>query len=85
VVLEITPPGSAIPRGLLALDLGRVVPWLARRYGRSARELMEYHGATIAQCVPPATIVEALRSSGFARVRRRVEVGIFGEYSAVAA
>jgi demethylmenaquinone methyltransferase/2-methoxy-6-polyprenyl-1,4-benzoquinol methylase len=43
---------------------------------------MRYYWDTIAACVPPETVLEALRAAGFAEVDRRVELGIFSEYRA---
>lgn len=85
LILEITPPASRLPFRLLRTYLRRVVPLLARRHGPHPAELMAYYWDTIEQCVAPATILRALGSSGFARAERRVELGVFSEYSAVAA
>ncbi len=56
----------------------------ARLFGRQAETatLMRYYWDTIAACVPPETVLEALRAAGFAEVDRRVELGIFSEYRA---
>lgn len=85
LIYEITPPASRLGRRLLGFYLGRVVPRFAGLHGATARELMEYYWETIARCVPPATILEALRASDFAGARRRVDLAVFSEYSALAA
>jgi demethylmenaquinone methyltransferase/2-methoxy-6-polyprenyl-1,4-benzoquinol methylase len=84
LVLEITPPRGRFSFGLLRAYLGRVVPWLAARYGAAPAELMRYYWDTIERCVAPATILGALAASGFDEADRRVELGIFSAYGAVA-
>ena len=84
LILEITPPRSRLSFGLLKAYLGRFVPWLVRRHGAVQSELMAYYWDTIEHCVPPSAILGALRASGFAHADRRVELGVFSEYAAVA-
>jgi demethylmenaquinone methyltransferase/2-methoxy-6-polyprenyl-1,4-benzoquinol methylase len=85
LLLEITPPRSRA--GLLAtrLYLGTVVPVLtgALTRSREARRLFHYYWDTIQHCVPPETILTALREAGFARAERNVVLGIFSEYLGV--
>jgi len=85
LLLEITPPASHAARVLLKFYLKYLIPTAARLGlpGREAGALMSYYWATIEQCVPPATILDALRRVGFGRVRRHVELGIFSAYTAV--
>ena len=61
-----------------------VVPALASIVARNGNtpELMRYYWDTIEMCVPPATILAAIRAAGFLDVERRVELGIFSEYCA---
>jgi demethylmenaquinone methyltransferase/2-methoxy-6-polyprenyl-1,4-benzoquinol methylase len=84
LVLEITAPASGLRRWLTRQYMQRVVPRLARAATRRATggQLMEYYWDTIARCVPPATILDALAASGFAGVHRHVVHGIFSEYTA---
>ncbi|HEV8240062.1 MAG TPA: class I SAM-dependent methyltransferase [Thermoanaerobaculia bacterium] len=84
LLLEITPPASALGHRLLGFYLGRVVPVVAQlgHSGRTARELWEYYWETIEQCVPPAMILDALAGAGFTRCERAVELGVFSEYRA---
>jgi demethylmenaquinone methyltransferase/2-methoxy-6-polyprenyl-1,4-benzoquinol methylase len=82
LVLEITPPASRLGARLLAAYLGGLVPWWARRRGRAPAELMTYYWETVARCVPPAVILDGLRTSGFAQAERRIDLGIFSEYAA---
>lgn len=83
VVLEISRPRSRPAGGLLRLYLAHAVPWLARlrtRHPAAAAALMRYYWDTIAGCVPPETILEAMRRSGFADVRRELTGGMLSEY-----
>ena len=61
-----------------------MVPTIARMVARrqETSELWRYYWDTILACVPPETVLEALRAAGFRRVRRYVELGIFSEYTA---
>lgn len=85
LLLEITRPASRLQFHLLKLYMGRVVPFLARfgRGGRTSQELMEYYWDTIETCVPPETILQALRDAGFSNVERRVQNGMLSEYTGV--
>jgi demethylmenaquinone methyltransferase/2-methoxy-6-polyprenyl-1,4-benzoquinol methylase len=84
LLLEITPPPSPLAHRLLSFYMGRIVPLIARfgRGGKSSRELMAYYWDTIEQCVPPATILQALADAGFQKPGRYVEHGILSEYTA---
>src|SRR5206468_10213544 len=70
LILEMTRPLSRSGFVLMRFYMQKLMPWLIRlgpRRRDSAR-LMEYYWATIAECVPPAEIVEALSDAGFDRV-----------------
>jgi len=86
LVLEITRPESRLGLAALRLYLRGVVPTAARLFRRSrpTEELMRYYWDTIEHCVPPDTILRTLKECGFESVERRVELGIFSEYVAVA-
>lgn len=82
LILEISRPESALWRGFAALYFGRLVP-LAARIGTGsadAQRMMQYYWDTIAECVPPAAILDALRSAGFSGVDRFAFRGLFNEY-----
>ncbi|MGH7333806.1 MAG: class I SAM-dependent methyltransferase [Candidatus Rokuibacteriota bacterium] len=85
VVLEISRPRSVVGQWLVRTYLQRVVPLLMRLATGDARTglLTRYYWDTIAACVPPATILEVLRTSGFVDVERRVQAGLLSEYAAV--
>jgi demethylmenaquinone methyltransferase / 2-methoxy-6-polyprenyl-1,4-benzoquinol methylase len=83
LILEITAPESRIPRALLGAYMGRIVPAAMRIRSRNARaaEMLRYYWETTRDCVRPDVILDALRAAGFTDVQRRVELGIFSEYS----
>ena len=83
LIMEITPPRSRVGRAMLRLHLDKIVPLFARlRSGsRETAKLVHYFWDTIETCVPPETIMQALRESHFTNVGRHVELGIFSEYS----
>ena len=81
LILEITPPRSRIARGWLRAYMRGIVPVVARitTRRRDTAKLMRYYWDTIAACVPPNEILEALRDAGF-QASRKVQLGIFSEY-----
>jgi demethylmenaquinone methyltransferase/2-methoxy-6-polyprenyl-1,4-benzoquinol methylase len=83
-LLEITSPHSALGRALLKAYLRGLVPAVAAVISRhrDMPELMRYYWDTIAACVPPAAIMQALAAAGFVDVERYVELGVFSEYRA---
>ncbi|SAL12830.1 ubiquinone/menaquinone biosynthesis methyltransferase [Caballeronia peredens] len=83
-VLEITRPGHGAGLAALKFYMRGVVPLIARIVGKKEEsvELMRYYWDTIEACVPPDTVLAAIRRAGFADVRRDVELGIFSAYCA---
>ncbi|MGZ5472999.1 MAG: class I SAM-dependent methyltransferase [Thermoanaerobaculia bacterium] len=83
VILEITAPESRVARAFLGAYMGRFAPAVIRVRTRSARtaELFRYYWETTRDCVRPEVIVDALRAAGFEDVKRKVELGIFSEYT----
>ncbi|HEV7242510.1 MAG TPA: class I SAM-dependent methyltransferase [Thermoanaerobaculia bacterium] len=83
VILEITAPESRIARAVLGVYMGRLAPIAIRLKTGSARaaELCRYYWETTRDCVRPAVITDALRAAGFEDVQRRIELGIFSEYT----
>lgn len=81
LILEITPPRSRVARGWLRAYMRGIVPVVARitTRRRDTAKLMRYYWDTIAACVPPNAILEALRDAGF-EASRSVQLGIFSEY-----
>jgi Methylase involved in ubiquinone/menaquinone biosynthesis len=83
-IFEISRPASKVSELLLGIYLGHFIPLVARVFGhREAGRLMRYYWDTIKTCVPPSTIVDALRECGFSGVERKVELGIFSSYLGV--
>src|SRR5713101_9098114 len=84
LILEISRPSSRLGFALMRIYLQRLLPFLTRsatRCPESAR-LMKYYWATIAECVPPASILAALSGAGFRPVERKTRAGILSEYLA---
>ena len=84
LVLEITRPQGRLALLGLKTYMRAVVPTVARVVTRRNKtsELWRYYWDTIEACVPPETVLEALRAAGFRGVRRYVQLGIFSEYTA---
>lgn len=84
-LLEITPPASKLPRALFRAYLRGVVPCLTRLMARHADSqlLWRYYWDTIAACLPPHRVMQAMTDAGFAQVSRRVELGVFSEYTGI--
>jgi demethylmenaquinone methyltransferase/2-methoxy-6-polyprenyl-1,4-benzoquinol methylase len=85
LVLEISRARSRTGLAATRLYLGTVVPVLTGLLtrNREARRLFRYYWDTIEHCVPPETILSALREAGFETAERSVVLGIFSEYLAV--
>jgi demethylmenaquinone methyltransferase / 2-methoxy-6-polyprenyl-1,4-benzoquinol methylase len=85
LLLEVSRPPSSLSRWLIRAHLKHTLPWMARISTRSqpAELLMRYYWDTIDRCVPPPTILEVLRRSGFSGVDRRTFFGCLDEYVAV--
>jgi demethylmenaquinone methyltransferase/2-methoxy-6-polyprenyl-1,4-benzoquinol methylase len=81
LLLEISRPSSAAGLWLARLYLKRLVPFVTRvgTGSASAQRLMDYYWDTIERCVPPETILDALKTSGF-EATRRVQGGMLSEY-----
>lgn len=83
-LLEITAPRRPLARLIMRAYMRGVVPMLTRfATGRKQSQLLwQYYWDTIDACVPPETLLEALKQSGFSHSKRYVELGIFSEYTA---
>ncbi len=83
LVLEISRPQTQWGLVLSRLYFRDILPglsWLVTG-SRDARRMMAYYWETIAACVPPVTILEAIQGAGFQEVGRHVELGIFSAYT----
>jgi demethylmenaquinone methyltransferase / 2-methoxy-6-polyprenyl-1,4-benzoquinol methylase len=85
LILEISQAPSSVSRRLIRLHFTLVLPWAIRltTRNRHAQMLTRYYWDTIAACVPPETILESLRRTGFGDGRRRVFGGFLSEYTAL--
>lgn len=86
LVLEITRPDNRLATALVKFYLRGMVPWLSRFLARQAGtpRLYRYYWDTIESCAPPQRVLATLDSAGFAHAHRRVDLGIFSEYLALA-
>ena len=69
LILEITKPAGRLAGFFFRLHFSRIYPFLTRLFTRSnaARDMMRYYWETIDACVPPAAVLDALRSVGLPR------------------
>jgi len=83
LILEITRPAQPFKRALLKFYLGKVIPLLSRLTtgNRDMQTLMRYYWDTIENCVPPETIIAAIRDAGFTEAGCDVEFDLFRAYS----
>ena len=84
LLLEISRPPARFRRWLIRGYLTRVLPALMRLTTRNpdVGRLARYYWDTIAACVAPELILDALRQGGFVQVERRVFGGFLSEYTA---
>jgi demethylmenaquinone methyltransferase / 2-methoxy-6-polyprenyl-1,4-benzoquinol methylase len=84
LVLEVSRPRSGLGLLLARTYFRDILPRLTRLFtgSRDAHEMMRYYWETIDACVPPDTILAALRAVGFDAVQRRTELGLFSAFTA---
>ena len=87
LILEVTKPSRRLGAFLFRLYFGRIYPFLTRLFTRSrdAATMMTYFWETMDACVPPQSVLDALRAAGFVQVARQPLLGLFSEYIAVKA
>ena len=85
LILEVTKPAGRVGGFLFRLYFGRIYPFLTRLFTRSddARNMMRYYWETMDACVPPALVLQALTAAGLTAVQRKVNGGLFSEYTAI--
>jgi len=85
LILEVTKPAGRVAGWFFRIYFGRIYPFLSGLFTRSrdAREMMRYYWITMDACVPPASVLAALRGAGLAQVARTSQLGLFSEYAAV--
>ena len=82
LILEIARPATPFKRAVLKFYLGRLIPllgWLTTGQ-RDMQTLMRYYWDTIDHCVPPETILQAIRDAGFDEADCNVELDLFRAY-----
>jgi demethylmenaquinone methyltransferase/2-methoxy-6-polyprenyl-1,4-benzoquinol methylase len=84
LILEVTKPKGRMANFFFRVYFGRVYPALTQLFTRSrdAKNMMRYYWETMDACVPPETVVDALRKAGFSEAKRIPMAGLFSEYSA---
>jgi demethylmenaquinone methyltransferase/2-methoxy-6-polyprenyl-1,4-benzoquinol methylase len=84
LILEVTKPTGWLGSRIFRLYFSKIYPGLTFLFTRSkdARDMMRYYWETMDACVPPESVLKALRDAGLTGVARHVEVGLFSEYSA---
>lgn len=84
LLLEVSRPRSAVIRWAIRVYFQQILPLIIRigTGSEDARLLMKYYWDTIDECVPAATILEALRQTGFVEIQHRVVGGCLSEYVA---
>ena len=84
LLLEITRPAGGVLYPVMKFYLKVIIPFISRLFrSQDAGQLMSYYWDTIENCVPPDTILAALKDAGFTEVKRHVVGGMFSEYSGV--
>jgi demethylmenaquinone methyltransferase / 2-methoxy-6-polyprenyl-1,4-benzoquinol methylase len=84
LLLEIGKPSNTLSRALLAAYLGGLVPLASKWITGStvAQTLMRYYWDTIANCVSPEVVLDAMRSSGFTEIDCKTDFNFFRSYTA---
>lgn len=85
LILEVTKPPGRMANFFFRVYFGRIYPALTQLFTRSrdAKNMMRYYWETMDACVPPETVLDALRAAGFSEVKRIRMASLFSEYSAV--
>jgi demethylmenaquinone methyltransferase / 2-methoxy-6-polyprenyl-1,4-benzoquinol methylase len=84
LVLEITRPASRLGTSLGRFYMCKVLPIFTRIFTRTPEtgKLLQFYWTTIEECVPPATILQALEASGLKEVKRRTTGSLLSDYMA---
>lgn len=85
LIMEITRPKSRLGFAFASVYLGRFLPAATRLFtgNKEAGRLMKFYWATIAECVPPQTILSALQESGLTEVSRKKTGSLLSDYTAL--
>lgn len=84
ILLETPRPETRFGRWFVKTHFQRVLPWMARITFRNeaAQLLMKFYWDTIDQCVPPETILDVLKKTGFVDVKLQRTYLMINEYTA---
>ena len=87
LIMEISRPRSRIGFAMARFYIDRVLPVATNFFtgNKETGRLMKFYWATIAECVPPETILSALSASGLAQVNRHRMGSLLNDYSAMKA
>jgi demethylmenaquinone methyltransferase / 2-methoxy-6-polyprenyl-1,4-benzoquinol methylase len=85
LILEISRPSSPTAFAIGRFYMDRFLPALTRFVTRNpdAGRLLQFYWATIAECVPPETIMESLSAAGLTEVGRKRTGSMLSDYFAV--
>jgi demethylmenaquinone methyltransferase/2-methoxy-6-polyprenyl-1,4-benzoquinol methylase len=85
LVLEISRPSSRTAFAIGRFYMDRFLPRVIRFFTRSpdAGKLLQFYWATIAECVPPETIMESLSAAGLTEVARKRTGSMLSDYFAL--
>ena len=83
LILDMCRPSGRVNEWVIRVHLQTILPALARIGTRNATAgvLTRYFWDTIAECVPPEMVIEALKQRGFVDIRRDVLWGFLTEYT----
>jgi demethylmenaquinone methyltransferase / 2-methoxy-6-polyprenyl-1,4-benzoquinol methylase len=83
LILDMCRPRGRVNEWMIRFYLQKILPALAqiRTRNTTAGLLTRYFWDTIAECVPPETVMEALKQRGFVDIRRHVLWGFLTEYT----
>lgn len=87
LLLEATRPANRAGGFMFDAYFGKIYPALTQLFtgSREAREMMLYFWETMAACVRPEKVLEAMRGAGFDDAKRQGLLGLFSEYTATKA
>ena len=85
IVLEISRPNSPRAFAICQWYMNRFLPQVMRLFTRNpdASKLLQFYWATIAECVPPETIMESLSAAGLTEVGRKRTGSMLSDYFAL--
>ena len=84
-ILEISRPNSPRAFAFTRWYMDRFLPRITRVFTRNADagKLLKFYWATIAECVPPETIMESLSAAGLTEVARKRTGSMLSDYFAL--